>query len=107
MSDRPVSELLGTLRSEVAALYGDRLDRLVLFGSRARADAVQGSDLDLLLVLRGPVRPGEEIRRTSELAARLSLAHDIDLQLIPMAADRYEAEQSPFLLNVRREGVAV
>ncbi len=36
----------------------------MLFGSQARGDKMPGSDIDVLVVLKGPVRPGEEIRRT-------------------------------------------
>jgi len=40
------------LRSSLAALYGPRLDRVVLFGSRARGDARPDSDYDVAVFLR-------------------------------------------------------
>ena len=52
------------LRNRLTELYGPRIDRLLLFGSQARGDAVEGSDVDVLVVLHGEVQPGEEIRRT-------------------------------------------
>ena len=69
MSER-LRSLLTELRSRFEALYGPRLARLVLFGSKARGDAEPGSDIDVLMVLEGPVRPGEEIARTGEITAR-------------------------------------
>ena len=53
--------ILTELGDNFRTLYGDRLVRLVLFGSHARGDAVPGSDIDVLVVLRGPVEPGVEI----------------------------------------------
>jgi predicted nucleotidyltransferase len=38
-----------------ALFYGERYKGLVLFGSYARGEAVQGSDVDLLLLLDGVV----------------------------------------------------
>jgi len=47
------------------------------------------------------------IRRTSALASELSLKYDTVVSRAFVAEDRFAAETSPFLLNVRREAVAV
>lgn len=39
-------------RDAVAEIYGDRLERVVLFGSRARGDAQDDSDYDVAVFLR-------------------------------------------------------
>jgi predicted nucleotidyltransferase len=49
--------ILTELRRRFEALYGERLVRMVLFGSQAREDAELGSDIDVLVVLKGPVSP--------------------------------------------------
>jgi len=72
MSDR-LRVILGELHRRFEALYGERLVRMVLFGSQARGDAEPGSDIDVLVVLKGTVSPGEEIARTVEDVADLSL----------------------------------
>jgi predicted nucleotidyltransferase len=86
--------------------YGDRLVRVVLFGSHARGDAEPGSDVDLLVVLRGEVSATTEVSRLSGQLAELSLRHDIVVSCAFVSEERYRSEQSPFLLNVRREGIA-
>lgn len=48
----------------------------MLFGSYARGDAEPGSDIDVLVVLHGDVNPGEEIARTGEMVADISLRYD-------------------------------
>lgn len=50
-------------------LYGERLVRMVRFGSQARGDALPGADIDVSVVLQGPVEPEEEIAPTGELTA--------------------------------------
>ena len=102
-----IQGVLTHLRRRFAELYGPRLDRLFLFGSRARGDAEEGADLDILVVLHGEVRPGEEIRRTGGIVAELSLANDLVISCAFVSSERFMVERSPFLLNVRREGIAV
>jgi len=80
---------------------------MVLFGSQARGDAEPGSDVDVLIVLRGSINPGEEITRTGELTASLSLLYDVVISRHFVSADQFASEQSPLLLNIRREGVSV
>jgi hypothetical protein len=56
----PVSDdLRETLRwvtEAVRDVYASRLQRLILFGSRARGDATAESDVDVLVVLEGQIR---------------------------------------------------
>lgn len=99
--------ILTDLRRRLTELYGSRLDRLLLYGSQARGDAEEGSDVDVLVVLHGEVRPGDEIRRTGGIVAELSLANDLVISCAFVSSQRFMAEKSPFLLNVRREGIAL
>ena len=106
MSEK-VSTILKELRRRLEVLYGHRLVCMVLYGSQARGDTEPGSDIDVLVVLKGSVHPGEEIARTSQAVAELSLQHNEVIACLFVAEDRYEREQSPLLINVRREGVPV
>ena len=102
-----VQHPLAQLRTALEGMYGARLARVVLFGSRARGQARPDSDIDLLVVLRGEVDPNEEMRRTAALVSRVSLVHDTVISCVYASEDEYDAGQSPLLVNVRREGVAV
>ena|SRR5215212_7271401 len=102
-----LAQILAELRHRLEQLYGPRLVKLVLFGSQARGDAEPGSDIDVLVVLEGPVSPGEEIERASPVTASLSLEHDVVISCIYMSVARFANEGSPLLLNVRREGVTI
>ena len=99
--------ILTELRQALTALYGARLVDVVLFGSQARGDAVTGSDIDVLIVLKDTVSQFEEVARTSEFTSALCLKYDVLLSRVFVSEKDYLHSQMPFMLNVRREGVHV
>jgi len=104
MSD--VKKILSELRNKLQALYGDKLAHVVLFGSHARGDADPDSDIDVLVVLQGKMNTGEEIQRTGEIVAGLSLENDAVISCVFMDEDRFLHKNGPLLRNIRKEGIA-
>ncbi len=88
-------------------IYGERLVRMVLYGSRARGDAEPGSDIDVLIVLEGTVDPGEEISRTGGVVTDRSLQFFEVISCVFMDEERFMHRQGPFLRNVRKEGISL
>lgn len=102
-----LADVLRRLNRELERLYGGRFQGLVLFGSYARGDAREGSDVDLLLLLEGPVSPLREIRRAEAVLWPLALSEDLALSLLPVSVDAYASGEEPFLRQVRKEGARV
>lgn len=103
----PIKNILQELREALEALYGPRLKRLLLYGSHARGDATDDSDIDVMVVLEGLVRPGEEIRRMGWIRTRLNLKYEHLLSLLPLSEDDFQQEDMPLLDEVRQEGIVV
>ena len=96
--------VLGETEAALRGIYGDRFRGLVLFGSQARGRADPGSDIDLVLLLEKS-DGARERRHCSEVVAELSLRHDTVISLVPMGIEEFRSAKTPFLLNVRREGI--
>jgi predicted nucleotidyltransferase len=99
--------ILSELRSRFHELYGDRLVQMILYGSQARGDAEEGSDIDVLVVLKGPVNAGEEIDRSGGIIADISLKNDVVVSCVFMDEGRFLHRNGPLLRNIRREGVRI
>jgi predicted nucleotidyltransferase len=102
-----VESILQALKERLETLYGSRLRRLVLFGSHARGEAGAESDIDILMILDEVCDFWKEFERIEEITGTLSLEHDTVLSVFPMSERDDREGRTPFLLNVRREGIPV
>ncbi len=105
MADPTLAPLLRSVRQHLTALYGDRLAGLVLYASHARGDARPSSDIDLALVLRGPVDAADEIERTADLVADAVLEHGRFVSLYPVSDADFASADRALVRAVREEGV--
>lgn len=105
--NKKISEILKELRFFLQNLYDSRLVDMVLYGSHARGDSEEGSDIDVLVVLKGEVYPMEEIARTGGIVSSLSLKYNEVISCVFMEEERYLHRNGPLLRNVRKEGIPV
>ena len=105
MTASEVQAMLEELRSGLSILYGNRLNRVLLYGSWARGEATEGSDVDVMVILSGSVVPGREIDRMLDLVMELGEKYDALISVYPVSEKDYRATQSPLLVNARCEGV--
>jgi predicted nucleotidyltransferase len=99
-------EVIKRFKAEVAKVLGDRLDRVVLFGSRARGDAEEDSDFDFLVIVRTP--DNEDKKKIREITAQLSIERDTVVTAL-VTSSRDFVEERYFYLheNIQKEGQVV
>jgi len=98
-------ELAGEIREALAKVYGRRLKRVVLFGSEARGDVRPDSDVDVLVLLSGPVRLWDDIRAAVLALYPLSLRWGRLISPKPVDVRDYEAGDCPLYRQAKAEGV--
>ena len=105
---RNIKSILRELKKGLAALYGDQLKAVILFGSYARGDAhPPDSDIDVMIILKGKFDYPVVEKRSSEFIASLCLKHDVVISWIFTSDTNYSESRMPLMINVRREGVLV
>ena len=93
------------LQERLSELYAERLDRVLVFGSYARGEALRDSDLDVLIVLEGEVDRPTERDRLSDLILDMIDEHDLVVSPIVVSTEEYEKGDYPLVRSVRSEGV--
>ena len=97
--------VLDEFKAELRKLYGERLKDVILYGSYARGNASEKSDIDVMVVLEGSIMPGREIDRMIDVITDINLKYGVLLAVVPVSEEKYFNVNSPLLLNVRREGI--
>ena len=99
--------LLARIKSCLQAVYGGRLHGVVLYGSEARGEATSDSDIDLLVLLTGPVALGRELRMIIKALSPLQLEIERPIHAMPVDINVYEAGEFALYRNAKREGILV
>jgi len=100
-----LTEVVAELRKGLERLYGARFRDLLLYGSYARGEQREGSDVDLLVLVDGPVDTGREILRIEPIAWPLSLDHGVVLSVMPVSYEAYQRGETSFLRIVRKDAL--
>jgi len=100
-----IERLLSELKNGLHELYGERLKAVYLFGSYARGDYDDSSDVDVMIVLSDYQNYGAEIDRSGILASQLALKYGINISRVIMKEIQWQKSDTPLLRNVRAEGV--
>jgi len=85
-------------------LYESRLDRVILYGSRARGEAHPDSDYDIAVFLKDMNDRWIEFDRLTVIETDILYDTGEVIHAMPFLASRY-AEASPLMQEIRREGV--
>jgi len=103
-SRRHSDPVLMRMRRSLEELYGERLRRVVLFGSRARGDAAADSDYDVAVFLNTMDDRWAELDRLARLRVSLLDETGAFLDAKPYLSAAY-SERSPLMHEVREDGV--
>ncbi|WP_225889797.1 nucleotidyltransferase domain-containing protein [Indioceanicola profundi] len=100
----PDDPRLPGIAAAVRAHFGDRLTRLVLYGSRARGDHRPDSDYDMAVFLKGQVDWSAEWDQAVPLVWKLYETYGVNAE-IHAFPEAELAQPTLFMRSVRQDGV--
>jgi len=95
--------------------FSQQVERLILFGSKARGDSVASSDTDVLVVLRKRTKPTKEgfypfgsadptWREIVGTTFDLLMKYNVNISPTVIGINEYE-EHSPLMTHIKKEGI--
>lgn len=100
----PNDPILERFRVAVTEIYGDRVERVVLFGSRARGDAQPDSDYDVAVFLRDMPDRMAEMNRLAGVVTDILYSGGGFIHAMPYPAGSYK-ERTPLMHEIRATGI--
>jgi len=97
---------LEELKRNLEGLLGSQAFRMVLFGSRARGDYTENSDVDVAILVRGLTR--EMKRRILDLVAELELVHLLPISVLVFSEDEFDhlrKRERRIAIDIENEGI--
>lgn len=105
-----LQQVLSDAQKGLAELFGPQLERVLLYGSYARGDQDEESDIDVMALVDMPREQLEKYRRAiSRLSTDIDLQHDVFLSIKLQDTDTFHrwSDTLPFFRNVIEEGIVV
>ncbi|SFF60371.1 nucleotidyltransferase domain-containing protein [Thermoflexibacter ruber] len=100
--------IISEFKKIVEQIYGERLSKVILYGSQARGEAKPDSDIDLLVVLKDEhISLIKEIRTINQKVIDLILQYDKPISFLPVTQTKFETHKSPLFYFIRKEGKEV
>ena len=100
----PNDPILRRFRAAVNEIYGNRVERVVLFGSRARGDGQPDSDYDVAVFLRDMPDRMAELNRLAGVATDILYSEGSFIHAMPYPAGSYN-ERTPLMHEIRADGI--
>lgn len=104
---KSMSEVIRKCKSALESHYGSKLKGLVLYGSGARNQADEMSDIDLLVLLNKPFDYFSELREVIDTLYPIQLESDRLISAKPVLKDDFERGSIQFYRNAKNEGFLV
>jgi len=106
VADR-LQTILTLIKIRLQNLYGDRLSKLLLYGSVSRGEQTADSDIDILVVLGDRVLPIEEIRRVADIKLDFLLEFGEVISIMPMSLEEFNDNSASFVNSIRRDIISL
>ncbi len=110
MTDKKLKKLLSNLQEKLQSLLGEKLVKVILYGSYANKTFDEESDVDIMVLTdlsEGEIKQIDD--RINELVVELSLKYDSLVSIFLKPADQFYkfSDVIPFYKNVLEQGITL
>lgn len=105
-----IHDLLVSYNRELKQLFGENLEKVILFGSYARGDYSRSSDIDIMILVNiQPEKICDYADKVYDFTYDFEQEHGIEINPCIQNIDTYNHWKGvyPFFVNIEKEGVAV
>jgi len=103
--DPKIKRLIDQVKAHLYEGYGEGIRRVILYGSYARGEATEDSDIDVLVLVDQSLNPRDVEDSLGDLLYDIILDEGELVSVIAVSEERFRNYNSPFMLNVRKEGI--
>ncbi len=100
-----IREIAGKIWTHLKGRYSSKVEQVIVYGSYARGDATSESDVDFLVVVDDSLDPWEVRRSLDDVLLDILLKDGRLVSVLVVPKSFYKGYNSPFLVQVRKEGI--
>lgn len=100
-----IRKLMKELKQGLAQIYGENLKAVYLYGSYARGDYRDGSDVDVMILLKDYQNYWRELHRSSDYVSDISLKYDVTVSCIIIKEIQWRQSDMPVVRSIHRDGM--
>ncbi|HEY0089253.1 MAG TPA: nucleotidyltransferase domain-containing protein [Candidatus Lokiarchaeia archaeon] len=102
-----INNILEEAKEILFKLYKAKLIDILLYGSYARGEEHEESDIDLAVIVNKNIKPFKEIDRIIDEIYGIDLKYNVVLSIHPISYKKFLKLNTPFLLNLKQEGISL
>lgn len=99
--------ILAEVKQRLKEIYGDNLQDIILYGSYARGDYTDDSDIDLIIVLKDLKDPSAEHEKYFTAIWELNLKYDTLISTLAISEEELKRRRLPIILCAKNEGITI
>ena len=103
--DKKINAIVNQIKRYAIEKYGTKIKQVILYGSYVRGEASKHSDIDVLIVVDKSLIPSEVRDTLSDLLYDILLEEEELVSVLVVSEPFFKGYNSPFLLNVKDEGI--
>ena len=105
-----LQKVLDEVKIKMNEVYGDDLDKIILYGSYARGDYKDESDIDIMVLVKCGEEDIKKLRkRYISAGSALCLEYDVEISTLVYNLDYFDCwkKSMPLFKNIVKEGIRV